>query len=320
LNDDIEAKYLEYLYFDGPSQQVFEQQQIVIDFNNMVEIKAQSRKQKKIKRRPKFACKEPSEQMDGPLEFRSWLNSIEKPWYWVPQHNNHFDFSTYQLLDVDHQSPVMENVHRHFNRTMNDIGYKIVRVKSIQNLHLWAKFMRLRSQLDSSDIKVSDKFVFRSTTIDKWLGVCQQGFKICNCGNDHSQNVFVTEADQALADDKRTNPTSNGLRENEIHRYMFCVRMSAPQADLKENDSNLPNTFYNDHNIMSPKARQGIHNERTTITSQTQTHTTHNKHKERKTNQITQRQESINTRSENKTHSKQHNRSANAQNTQHSNK
>ena len=48
----------------GPEQYLFEEQQIIIDYKAMVEIKAQSRKQKKIRRRPKFSCKDQREQTD----------------------------------------------------------------------------------------------------------------------------------------------------------------------------------------------------------------------------------------------------------------
>ena len=114
---------------------------------------------------------------------------------------------------------------------------------------------RLRSQLDAADIKVVDKFVFRPTTIDKWLGVCQQGFRICNCKqpapgpNNPSErhpadNLFATEASRSLVDDQRSNPA---MLETEIHRYMFCVRMSVPgTADGKENLFGDQRMLYND--------------------------------------------------------------------------
>ena len=52
---------MKYFFIPGAPQHVFEQQQVIIDFKSMTEIKTLSRKQKKIKRRPKFSCKDPHE-------------------------------------------------------------------------------------------------------------------------------------------------------------------------------------------------------------------------------------------------------------------
>ena len=104
----------------------------------------------------------------SPQEFRNWVTTIDKPWYWSPQKG--FDYCTYQLLDLDEGSPVMENVHRHFNRSMKNLGYSIVKVKSIQNMHLWGKFMRYDSSF----------FLFSASVLATRVEVCLECSALSN--------------------------------------------------------------------------------------------------------------------------------------------
>eukprot|EP00111_Clytia_hemisphaerica_P011390 TCONS_00033361-protein len=225
LSDDIEAKFLA-----GLDQCLFEEQKVLLDFKTMVQINCQTGKQKKIRRRPLFVSKEQRSLYSSPTGSVTDLNTeISRPWYWDNEKNENLQntLSSYQLVDVDESSEMLSNVRNLFSRSMIGKSYEIISVKSVQNPHLWTKFVRLRSSLKSNGFKLAEKFVFKRANEKELSGICQQGFPICMCKQSdkyHTQNSFTTDAKCLLTDKDETN--------GEI-KYMFCIRMAVLLSDLK---------------------------------------------------------------------------------------
>lgn len=241
--DDLEQQFLQ-----GYEQFIFEEPNVLVDFKNMLQINCQSRKQKKIRRRPRFITKEQREKVAIVNESMLQFSDVRRPWYW----NQEYTSNTYELVEVELNSDTFSTVRNHFMRSMADKDYEILNIKSVQNLSLWSKFISLRTNITTSDIKHTEKFVFKAVAKEELSGVCQQGFQICTCksiGHTPTENLFATEAVQALS-----KPTEvNGIAKTV--NYVFCVRMTLPDSDIpaseQTSDTSVQNGFTTPDSLVS---------------------------------------------------------------------
>lgn len=102
-------------------------------------------------------------------------------------------------------------------------------------------------ELKSSDIKIAEKFVFKSVSLENSLGVCQQGFRVCTCKTNNTlsctknDNFFAVEASKADHYDLQDSSTNGEIK------YMFCARMSVPLSDWKESCFSLLHEYNVSH-------------------------------------------------------------------------
>lgn len=154
------------------------------------------------------------------------------------------DFDTVDLPDT---SDVFQAVRRHFTRSMGRC--ELISIKSVQNLKLWANFVRARVMLSKSVGPAYDRFVFKPTDETDVRAVCQQGFPLCTCtraANDAcapEQNVVFKEASYAAG---QCSPSAGGVR------YMFCARAfsTSPPAHAHDGPQDIANQLGNTYQEM----------------------------------------------------------------------